>query len=230
MKNNKKHKNIHKHTIITSLAPTLEDKSNYAVMTIYSTYKNGGIMVYYASITSDIYYKELYNISKDILKTLIEDILNNITETIYIFTYDMSTYSGVYIQFAIFSLTDFKKEEYKELVHNNGDYISIEYKNLIFRDIKRIIPLDIKDLLKFSKKITNIETIYDPNITNINNEIIAKEELNKITEVTWDVIQITRQHILKDYKIKLSSIYSSSHLAFTVFRILYMDTILPSAT
>lgn len=144
----------------------------------------------------------------------------------YIMVHNLGGFDGVYIVGAILKLEDYYIKDLNILVDANGDYIQIQYKNLIFRDSYRIFPASLSKLSQMCKTVTcktvfdhdsvTLDKIYNKNFYEDSSEYL-KNDINTL----YEIIVILKTDLIENYQLPLRNIFSASNMAFQVFRTKY---------
>jgi hypothetical protein len=224
-----------------------KDKSIYGVLDI-ETYKSdsGELLVYAIGFYTkykekDIkiinYLKDFYiegNLINQNIDLMLMDffyklsnsiIFNNKSNKLYLFAHNMGSFDG----YLIMKILENKYgRNLKILMDNENKLIEIKFNNIILRDSYRIFPLS---LAKLSKILLNKEKIkFDHNKVKL--DLILKnkkfyKDIIKYLEndliLLYNIIINRQLFLLYNYNIPLRNIYSSSNLAFNIFRVNFLN-------
>jgi hypothetical protein len=169
---------------------------------------------------------ELLNLSKVMISDMIKYLLSLYKGNVYIYAHNFGSFDGYFILKSLIEIA--KLEDIKYIIDDTNRIIELKYKNLIFRDSFRIFPASLKMLGSICKlKENKMEFNYNIGI----DEIITKEhEIKAIRYLTNDLIMLYEiifkfsNDLINDYNIRLSSVYSTSNLAFRVFRTKFLTS------
>ena len=124
-------------------------------------------------------------------------------------------------------LDSYNPNSLSTLIDSDNNIIEIRYNNLIFRDSYRIFPASLKKLAEICNTVNRklelqhdsvtLDLIYDSNFYT-KSLLYLKADINTL----YEVINVLRKDLLKEYKIPLRDIYSASNMAFKVYRSTYL--------
>lgn len=232
---------------ITSLKPRYVDNTKYIAIDI-ETFKHKGNHVAYAVgihgkskrsqkllhlsdyITEYIdpqSKSDLAGISNKMINDIIDFMLNSYKCKLHIFAHNLGSFDGYFILKCLIEKVEDLKE-IKYIIDDTDQIIELKYKNLTFRDSYRIFPASLKKLgeickLYQTKLPFDHEHVNYEDLINIQHKDKVLKYLYNDVLMLYEIIQKFQENILSDYSIPLNKIYSTSNLAFTVFRTKFLS-------
>ena len=220
---------------IKPLIPINKDNSIYGSLDIETVSVRGSLYPYAAGfrINNILVIKHAFSyLNKDlhgcnVVIDCIKELLSIHNSSIkYVMVHNLGGFDGVYIVSAILKLEDYSIKDFNVLVDASGNYIQIQYKNLIFRDSYRIFPAPLSKLSQMCNTLTckseldhdsvTLDMIYKKDFYETSSEYL-KNDIN----VLYEVIEKLKTDLIENYKLPLRKVYSASNMAFQVYRTNY---------
>jgi hypothetical protein len=168
------------------------------------------------------------------INSLIDNILVLSNRVVYIYAHNLGSFDGYFILKSLLLRKDSVKD-INLLIDSFNNIIEIKYKNLIFRDSYRIFPASLADLgiicnLNLIKKDFNHNSITIKSLKSPIVQLKISQYLRRDIEMLDGIIGYYKEMILSKYHVKLKDVYSTSSLAFKVFRTMFLKRAIHSST
>jgi hypothetical protein len=227
--------------LISSLdLETIEFNGNQLPFSISFSYVDNCEII---TIFELIDYKILLENSDEAVKLLWLSIINKLNEMnfgkITIFTHNLGSFDGYFIFKNLLNLPEVDIDCVNSIIDNRNKFISIDLKwkniNCCFKDSMRIFPISLNDLcdnfgvygklVKYNPLFNKISLF--ENVKLLNQFI----EYSKQDSICLLRALLEAQDIyIREHKVDISTIWSSSTLAMKIFRQNFLKTIIPTLT
>jgi len=231
---------------ISSLKKRSVDNANYLVIDIETFKYEEYQLPYSIAVKGANIYKLLHlhtyinmffnvdikGLSNNMIYDIIKYLLDSYKSNLYIYAHNLGGFDGYFILKVLIKMVNYK--DINLIMDDSKRIIELRYKNLIFRDSYRIFPESLNKLAEITlinrpklefdynvciNKILNKE-FYDLSIKYLENDVL----------MLFNIISVFKENIIRDYNLPLYKVYSTSNLAFKVFRTNFLKENLHSTT
>jgi hypothetical protein len=152
-----------------------------------------------------------------------------------IFVHNLGNFDGYFLYRAL--LIHFTPSYVSCLIDNNNVFISITLKvsdkfSITFKDSLRVFPVSLEELCKVflvPGKISKYNPLFNSlelfNDNNLLNDFISYAKQD--SKALFDALLIAQNYYIDNYKIDITTIFSTSTLSFKIFRTHYLQEPLP---
>ncbi len=173
---------------------------------------------------------EVVTASNTMMITALKSLMLSSTGKIYVYTHNLGTFDG-YFLFKVFLKMCDRCEDIKILKDDGDSFIEIRFNNIILRDSLRLFPASLKQLgLLCSLPIAKLPFNYRVNLDTLKCSTFKRESslyISNDVEMLYLIIKKFKEEILLTYGVRLKDVYSTSSLAFRVFRTKFLNTPIP---
>ena len=151
-----------------------------------------------------------------------------------IFAHNLGSFDGYFILESLIKRVGVSVDDIKLIMDDSNSIVELKFDKLIFRDSYRIFPTSLAKLaticnLQFEK----LPFTHNVELKDLDNSIFQDESYNYLrndVDLLFGIIEHFKAHLMETYQIRLRDLYSTSNMAFKVFRTKFLKKEIHSST